>query len=112
MDTSEYILEHKLVAAKTKCSLFGPKQFVYFYLLYTSKANWDISTDTPHYDHRCKCYKKDLNKLFPIEIGMAKREILNTIRIKNIIEINEPIQKPFNLMDYKNIQIKDSDWRD
>lgn len=123
MDTSEYIIEQKLVTASAKCSLFGPKQYVYFYLFYTSKANWELSTDTPHYDPNCKCYQKDLNKLFSIEIAQAKKEILNNIRIKhtlhkmseiNKLKVNKPIKANStpNLMKHKDIKIKEVDWRD
>ncbi|MEN9919941.1 MAG: hypothetical protein RL662_2377 [Bacteroidota bacterium] len=123
MDTHEHIIESQLVTGQTKCSLFGSKQFVYFYLNYTSKANWLISTDTPHYDTNCKCYQKDLWLLFPNEIAQAKTDILHRIKTKHsmdkVIEMNklkaaEPIrvQQPLNLMKHKDIKIKPIDWRD
>ena len=121
MNTSEYIIEQKLVTGQAKCSLLGKKQFVYFYLFYTSKANWEISTDTPLYDPNCKCYEKDLNSLFHSEIEQAKKQILHTLRIKNTVhkiveinklKVNQPVkaERPPNLMKHKDI--KEVDWRD
>jgi hypothetical protein len=123
MDTHEHIIESQLVTGQAKCSLFGSKQFVYFYLNYTSKANWSISIDTQLYDATCKCYQKDLWLLFPNEIAQAKTDILHRIKTKHsmdkIVEMNklkaaEPIrvQQPLNLMKHKDIKIKPINWRD
>ncbi len=123
METQEYIIESQLVTGQAKCSLFGQKQFVYFYVHYTSNANWFLSIDTPHYDQNCKFYQKDLQSLFPNEIAKAKEEILQRIKTKHamdkMIQIkklkdSEPAREPhpLNIMKLKNIKIRDIDWRD
>lgn len=123
MDNSEYIIDTELIAGLAKCSLFGSKQYVYFYIHYTSKTNWLISTDTPHYDPNCKCYQKNLAELFPNEIAQAKNVILQRVKTKHsmdrMIEMkklkdSEPVRehRPLNLMKHKDIKIKEIDWRD
>jgi hypothetical protein len=123
MEQSEHIIESELVTGQAKCSLFGSPQFVYFYLNYTSKANWLTSTDTEYFDPTCKCYQKDLFKLFPNEIEQAKTLILQRIRLQhtrdklvnknNSKQVYTPLEhKPINLIKPKNIKIKDIDWRD
>lgn len=124
MEQSEHIIESELITGQAKCSLFSSSQFIYFYLHYTSKANWLTSTDTEYYDPNCKCYQKDLTKLFPIEINQAKATILQRIKLQhtrnklidknNNKQVYTPIEhKPLiNLMKHKDIKIKDIDWRD
>lgn len=123
MVNNEHIIESQLVTGQAKCSLFGSKQYVYFYLNYTSLSAWLISTDTPHYDPNCKCYQKDLEALFPNEIAQAKNEILQRVRTKHsmdkILEMKKlkdsaPVRehRPLNLMKHKDIKIKEIDWRD
>lgn len=123
MDSQDFILDREMVTVQAKCSLFGSKEFVYFYVNYSSKAEWFLSTDTPFFNPNCKCYNKNLDELFPHEIVKAKNEILARIRNQHLINrINEkseakkswlPTQtKPINLMKHKDIRIKDIDWRD
>jgi hypothetical protein len=121
MEQSEHIIESELVTGQAKCSLFGSPQFVYFYLNYTSKANWLTSTDTEYFDPTCKCYQKDLTKLFTVEIEQAKALILQRIKLQHTRdkminktkEVYTPIEhRPLNLMKSKNIKISDVDWRD
>lgn len=123
MEQLEHIIESELITGQAKCSLFSSPQFVYFYLNYTSKANWLISTDTQYFDPTCKCYQKDLLKLFPNEINQAKNNILQRIKLQhtrdkmvdknNNKNVYTPIEhRHINLMKHKDIKIKDIDWRD
>jgi len=125
MEQPEHVIEKELVTASVKCSFFGGKQFIYLMLMYTSKANWLVSTDTPYYDEKCSCYKQDVEKLCKEQIEDAKKVILDRIKTKHIIdraaEDNnnrkrwEPPKehRPMpQLFKKKDIKIKDVDWRD
>lgn len=101
MDSKEYIIESQLVTGSTKCTFFGKKQYVYFYVHYTSKTNWLISSDTLHYNPNCNCYRKNLNKLFKKQISQVKSEMLMRIKLK------------YSLLHYKKIEpTKEVIWRD
>jgi hypothetical protein len=122
----EVIVEKELVCVQMKCSFFGKKDFVYFYVNYSSAGNWSVSIDTPHYDNNCQCYGKNLEKLCATEVAAAKASIISRIKMKHSVRQavdKQTLREPTGSIEYrrpippsvfkkKDIQIKDVDWRD
>ncbi len=126
MSTDERIIEKQLVCVPLKCSFFGKKEFVYFYVNYSSECNWSVSIDTPHYDNKCQCYEKNLEKLCATEVEAAKASIISRIKMKHSVQQavdKKTLRDPAGSLEYrrpvppsvfkkKDIQINDVDWRD
>jgi hypothetical protein len=126
MTMEERIIEKQLVCVPMKCSFFGKKEFVYFYVNYSSECNWSVSIDTPHYDNQCQCYEKNLEKLCAKEVEEAKAAIISRIKMRHSFQqavekkttrdparsLEYRIPPPPSVFKKKDIQIKDVDWRD
>ena len=122
----ERIIEKQLVCVPMKCSFFGKKEFVYFYVNYSSECNWSVSIDTPHYDRNCQCYEKNLEKVCATEVATAKATILSRIKMRHAVQqavVKQTRRDPARSLEYrippppsvfknKDIHIKDVDWRD